>query len=196
MRQPKLVKIPCGTGAGTWPRFLSPLPFGCSILVFAMQPREFLSMNRKIILAALLLVCALSTAQQTSSAKPHGTAGDQAGNDSFGEPKCRQYQHETICRVGTGGVTPPKLIWPKTEPILQLDPSSSKCPCTALLWAVIEQDGHVRYPRVTRSLGPDLGPDIDRKIINYVHTWRFTPAHNRYRTAPVAVEVNFELHVR
>ena len=148
-------------------------------------------MNGKIILTTLVLTL-WWFAQPVFPGEPQGTASSQAGNDWFGEPKCRQYEHETVCRVGSGGVTPPKLIWPTNEPVLHLDHASTNCPCTAFLRAVIEPDGHARHIRVNRS----IDSEIKRKVIDYVGTWRFIPARNRYGTSSVAVEVDFEVPVR
>jgi protein TonB len=89
------------------------------------------------------------------------------------------------------GMTFPKPVH-QTEPEYADRPRRKKIQGTVLLSMIVNADGTVRDPQVTRSLDKDL----DKKAVECVGKWKFDPATKDGQ--PVAmrlvVEINFHLY--
>ena len=88
------------------------------------------------------------------------------------------------------GISAPKRLTPSIDPLLVPDSPHPQCPCTVLVWAVVDRDGRVRRAKVIRPVSDDL----DEAAIQQVKTWTFDPA--KYGNTPVAVEINLEVKFR
>jgi TonB family protein len=153
----------------------------------------------KTLLFVLLWIAALTPittgpvvkALQNGQSKPTGIGCGRGIGP--GSPNCRQFEGNTIYRVG-GEVSAPKLIFPEQvdyqPPTLFANSSDVVCPCTAVLRVVVGRDGLVHYPRIVR----DVNPELDRRALAWVKKWRFEPA--RKNDKPVDVETNLEVRFR
>jgi TonB family protein len=103
---------------------------------------------------------------------------------------CHAYRGQTICRPG-GGVSPPKLVQPAVQPILDAKSNDLKCPCKVWLDAIINKNGRVSESRV---LFRSEHPDLDQRALAEVKKWQFQPA--QLLGSPVAVEIDFEVDFR
>ena len=89
------------------------------------------------------------------------------------------------------GVMAPKAIY-DPEPEYSPEARAAHYQGTVLVWAIIDEQGIPRNPRVKRSLGMGL----DEKAITAIRTWRFQPGTKDGHPVAVAieVEVNFRLY--
>lgn len=92
-------------------------------------------------------------------------------------------------RVG-GGVSPPRIMY-KVEPEYSEEARKAKYQGTVLLYLEVDPYGNPRNLRTLRMLG--LG--LDKKALEAVRRWRFTPGMKDGRPVTVAatIEVNFKL---
>jgi TonB family protein len=90
-----------------------------------------------------------------------------------------------VFNVG-GGVTAPRAI-KEVEPEFSEEARKAKYQGTVLLSIIVDQNGHVQSPHVTRGLGMGL----DEKAIEAAKQWLFEPAKKDGR--PVAVRAQIEV---
>jgi len=94
-----------------------------------------------------------------------------------------------IFKVG-GGVTQP-LIITKVDPEYSEEARKAKYSGTVTLAVIVDAEGHVREPRVIKSLGMGL----DEKAMEAVMKWKFKPGMkgNQAVNVRATIEVNFRL---
>ena len=91
----------------------------------------------------------------------------------------------------SNGVTAPQPIY-DPEPEYSPEARAAHYQGTVLVWAIVDEQGIPRNPRVKRSLGMGL----DEKALAAIRTWRFQPGTKDGHAVAVAVEfeVNFRLY--
>jgi hypothetical protein len=130
----------------------------------------------------LLVVFAFSTAslaQVIMQQHQHGSAGHVAQGPqlTFPFPDYTRIHGLKVYRVGHG-VQPPvllakpnQLLAPNAEGrTLKSDPAGQIG--TVIAWAIIDDSGAVRYPRIVRG----LTDDENKRALQEVKLWRFAPA--------------------
>jgi TonB family protein len=95
-----------------------------------------------------------------------------------------------VLRVG-GGVTAPRVLFPKTDPEYSEEARAAKYTGTVVLYLEIFPDGTPRNMRVVKGLGFGL----DEKAVEAVGHWHFQPGTKDGSPVAVAahIEVNFRL---
>jgi TonB family protein len=95
-----------------------------------------------------------------------------------------------VLRVG-GGVTAPRVLFPKTDPEYSEEARAAKYAGTVVLYLEIFPDGTARNIRVVKGLGFGL----DEKATEAVSYWHFQPGTKDGSAVTVAahIEVNFRL---
>ncbi len=123
------------------------------------------------IVSAVLLATPIGRAQEATPAPAHADASGSA------------------YRIGNG-VSPPGIVY-KVEPEYSEEARRMHFQGTVKLAVVVDAEGKPRDIRVIQPLG--LG--LDRKAIDAVSKWRFSPGRKDGRPVPVQarIEVNFRL---
>jgi Gram-negative bacterial TonB protein C-terminal len=143
---------------------------------------------------AALVPGPIGMAAQTERQKPSGSASSLSNGaaEVLLPPSCRYFKGNRICRVGIGGVSPPKLISPVQQdypPTLRVN--TPHIPWTALVWAIVGHDGRTHYPTIVNHTD---SAELERIAIEEVKKWRFSPAQRNGK--PVAVELDLEIKFR
>jgi len=111
----------------------------------------------------------------------YGDGGDGGiGNGSKGAG----FQNLVFRPGGNGGVSLPELIY-RVEPEFTDAARKAKYQGTVEMTVVVDSDGQVRDPRVTKSVG--LG--LDEKAIEAVMKWKFKPGKKDGRAVPVYAQI-------
>lgn len=145
----------------------------------------------------LLAVFALSTAsfaQVIMQQHRHGSAGDvvQGPDLTFPFPDYKRIHGLKVYRVGHG-VQPPVLLAKPNELLAPnaegrtLKSDSAGLIGTVIAWAIIDDSGALRYPRIVRG----LTDDENKRALQEVKLWRFAPATRD--GCKVAVQVQLEI---
>lgn len=93
-----------------------------------------------------------------------------------------------IFKIGAGVSSPVCLYCP--DPDYSEEARKAKYQGTVVLWAIVDESGHVRNIEVVQSLG--LG--LDKEAVRAVQNWIFEPS--RKDGEPVPVAINIEVHFR
>jgi periplasmic protein TonB len=131
-----------------------------------------------VIMAALIL-SGIAITQDKPVPSPNSSQGEGSG-------KLHVY------RIG-GDVKPPRALFapnPKLDERGQQSSSEVKYQGVAIVDMIVDTEGRPRDVTVEKTLGPDL----DKKAIEAVKTWRFEPATKKGK--PVAVEIKVEVTFR
>jgi len=91
-----------------------------------------------------------------------------------------------VCKTGEG-VKPPRIVLAPAPKLTGEDKKNDKDKRVAVLSLIVSPEGKPKDIKVTKSLGPDL----DKKAIEAVNTWKFDSATKDCK--PVAVQINVEV---
>lgn len=96
---------------------------------------------------------------------------------------------EKIFHVGHG-VTAPRAIY-SPDPQFTDAARKAKYSGTAVLRLTVTTEGTTRDVKILNSLTPDL----DRKAVAAVKTWKFEPAMKDGKPVPVSIDVEVDFHL-
>lgn len=145
----------------------------------------------------VLVVFTFSTASLTQivvDQHRHGSAGHavQGPDLTFPFPDYKRIHGLKVYRVGHG-VQPPVLLAKPNELLAPnaegrtLKSDSAGLIGTVIAWAIIDDSGALRYPRIVRG----LTDDENKRALQEVKLWRFAPATRD--GCKVAVQVQLEI---
>ena len=142
--------------------------------------------------ALVAIPMGMAAQQNTHKSSGYGSSLSNGAAEVLLPPSCRYFKGNRICRVGVGGVSPPKLISPLQHgypPTVRVN--SLHTPCVAVVWAVVGRDGRSHYATIVRHADT---AGLDRVAVEEVQKWRFNPAQRNGEA--VAVELDLEVRFR
>jgi protein TonB len=90
------------------------------------------------------------------------------------------------CKAGDG-VKPPRIILAPAPKLTEEEKKKDNDKRVTVVSLIVSTEGKPKDIKVTKSLGPDL----DKKAIEAVNTWKFDPATKDCK--PVAVQISVEV---
>ena len=133
---------------------------------------------RRLAVAAVVLVVLLGWATIAS-------AQTKPASPVFGGPD--------VAHVGDTGLTPPAVL-KDPGPRYTAQAMRAGVDGTIKLECIVKTDGSVGDVRVIKSLDQTHGTDDE--AVKTLKQWRFKPGRQDGKAVPVAITVEFQLHVR